>query len=83
MSTTTAIKITMAYQDASERTYTINDVGTLVPTDVKTAILAFNSAASVDNSNVKKTFVSNDGAAIISITKAQIVQSTEEVIYNG
>lgn len=83
MSTTTAIKVTMAYSDANSRTYSIDDVGTVDVASVKAAITAFNQAASIEGSNVKKTFVSDEGAPVTSITQGRIVQTTEEVLYNG
>lgn len=84
MSGTTALKLTMLYSDSDTRTYTINDLDSekIVIDDVKTKIKAFNQAAATDNSDVKKTFISDDGYNVTEISEAEIVTTTEEVIYS-
>lgn len=83
MSTTTAIKATLVYEDASTRNYTINDIGTLDVDSVKAAVRGFNDVAATENSVLKQTFISDDGAPVTMMKDVRIVTTEEEVIYNG
>lgn len=84
MSTTTNLKVTIAYLDATSRNYTIQNVASDIdPDDVKAQITAFNQAAEQTGSNVQQTFVSDNGARITTISGAEIITIEEEVIYNG
>lgn len=83
MSTTTVIKPTLIYSDASTRTYSITAPAALDPAQVKTQIAAFNGAASTGTSDINKTFVSDFGYPVTMIREAEIVITTEEEIYNG
>lgn len=83
MSTTTAIKTTLMYQDGATRTYTITAPTQLDPTQVKAQIAAFNTAAATGTSDVNKTFVSDFGNPVTLISEVEIVTTTEEVIYSA
>lgn len=79
------MKATLTYTDATERTYTIpnDNLSEEDAATIRAAVAAFNAQASVAGSNVYQTFVSEDGYPPSAITNAQIVITTEEVIYNG
>ena len=86
MSTTTTnkIKLTAIYTDYEERTFNIPN--NWQPEDyasIKSAIANFNTAAASIGSSVNQTFVSNGGASIARIKAAEVIETTEEVIYSA
>lgn len=83
MSTTTAIKTTLTYSDASTRTYSITAPAALDPAQVKAQVATFNTAAATGTSDINKTFVSDFGNPVTMISQAEIVTTTEEEIYSG
>ena len=85
MSTVTnKIKLTAIYTDYEERTINIpNKYGFEDHASIKAAIANFNAAAASIGSSVNQTFVSNGGASIARIKAAEIVETTEEVIYSA
>lgn len=85
MSTVTnKIKLTAIYTDYEERTINIpNKYGFEDYASIKSAIANFNAAAASIGSSVNQTFVSNGGASIARIKAAEIVETTEEVIYSA
>lgn len=77
------IELEMTYTDYTTRKYKIpidleREGADTLP---KTAIQAFNAAASDSSSSVAQTFLSNNGAAVANISAATIIMRTEEVIY--
>lgn len=84
MSSKNEVKVKLGYGDSTTRTYTMPFNGNINDTaPVKAAITAFNTAASISGSDVKRTFVSDDGSQTTGIVEAQIVVTTEEVLYNA
>lgn len=79
MSTNNNVMLTMAYEDATTRNVTFQDVDAENLANVASKVKAINDNMST---NFKGTFVSNDGAAVMKISKAQVIQTTEEVIYS-
>ena len=78
------IKLTAIYTDYEERN--INIPNNFAPEDsasIKAAISNFNTAAASVGSSVNQTFVSNNGASIARIKAAEVVDTTEEVIYSA
>lgn len=81
MSTTNnKVNITLAYADASTKTLSFEDVRAEVIPDIATRVQAINNNMS---DAFKNTFLSADGAVCSTIGKAQIIQTTEEVIYSA
>lgn len=85
MATTNTINLKVGYEDYTERTYKIPYVGTSTMNydAVVTKIKEFNTAASTQDSNVKQTFLSENGAQITGITDATIVRREETEIYHA
>lgn len=95
MSTTNEVKITPMFTDSTTRTFTIPVTSTAHLANVKTRIKQMNQIYTGGDSStipasiqayaedMRVTFVSNDGAPVMNIAKGQIVQTYEEVIYNG
>lgn len=80
MSTTTnKVNITLAYADATTKTITFDNVRAQAIGDIATRVQAINNNMS---DAFKQTFLSADGATCSSIGKAQVIQTTEEVIYS-
>lgn len=85
MSTVNKLNITFSYSDATKRTYAI----TLPHQTLDATITAYitqkvgdlKTAARDTNSNVRKTYVSENGNPVIDIATASIVTTEEEVIY--
>lgn len=78
--TTNEVSVGLLYDDGTTRTYSFKGVDTEQLDSVKSAIDSIN--AQVD-SDFKKTFVSDSGAAVIRISTGTIKVTEEEVIYNG
>lgn len=83
MSQSHSVKITMAYTDYSQRTYTLPTEYEQQSSTMKPKIQAFNTAAAIQSSDVAKTFLSDDGAPVSGIVAAEIVTIDEEVIYSA
>lgn len=85
MSTVNKISITFAYSDANKRTYSITlphqTLDAAVGTYITEKVQALKTAAQTANSNVRKTFVSEEGNPVIDIATASIITTQEEVIY--
>lgn len=82
--TTTTMQVELTYTDYDTRTYKIpfqNNTAEGIAA-AKTALRNFNQAAQTDGSDVKKTFISNNGASVASINSATLIQRTEDVIYS-
>lgn len=78
--TTQTIKLTMTYDDYTERNYTTTWQGN---TDIANRIKAFNAAAADPQSSVSQTFLSENGAGPTAITDATTIIKTEEEIYHA
>ncbi len=78
--TTQTIKLTMTYDDYTERSYTTKWQGN---TDIANRIKAFNTAAADPQSSVSQTFLSENGAGPTAITDATTIIKTEEEIYHA
>lgn len=82
MATVKSAKITLAYEDATSRTYTFN--GVLYPLDVKDKVLAINASLEAGTADAfKNTFVSDNGAKCAMISKAQVITTIQDIIYQG
>lgn len=79
--TVKSVKIKLAFQDASTRIYTFNDVDeNLVPAEVKEKVRAINANMPA---SFAVTFVSAGGAQCVMISEVQIIDKSEEVIYSA
>ena len=84
MATTYSVKVTLAYEDATSRNYTFNGVDNMYLPDVKDKVIAINESLEAGTANnFKNTFVSNNGATVKMISKAQIITLQQEVIYSA
>ena len=84
MATTKSVKVTLAYEDATSRAYTFNGVDSMYVIDVKDKVLAINESLEAGTANnFKNTFVSNNGATVKMISKAQVITVQQEVIYSA
>ena len=73
-------KITLAYEDATSRTY--NFTGIERPLLIKDKVLALNASLEAGTANAfANTFVSNSGAKCKMVSKTQIVETIQEKIY--
>lgn len=84
-STTRDYNITLAYTDGTSRKITFPKIDQNVtsPTAARTKIKAINDGTATGAASFKSTFVSDDGAPVDHISKAQLVTTIEEVIYDG
>lgn len=81
MSTTVrSVKLKLVYSDATTQTITFNDVDSSVLPNVKAKVKAINAYMPPA---FAYTFVSKNGAPCTMISQAQLVFTTEEVIYNA
>lgn len=78
--TTNQVNITLAYEDASARTYNFKGVLLEELENVGTRARAVNANMPA---NFKNTFLSNSGAKAMQISKVQLISQEEEVIYNA
>lgn len=82
--TTRSVKITLAYADATSRTYTFNGVDSQYLPDVKDNIRDVNSSLAAGTANsFANTFVSDNGSPCTMISKGQIITLEQEVIYSA
>lgn len=80
--TTTSMNVELTYMDYAKRTYKIPYQSGQTTAAAKAAIANFNTAAQTDGSDVRQTFISENGAPVASINSATIVERTEDVIYS-
>lgn len=80
METTYNVIITLAFADATDRNITFRGVEAEEISNVKAKVKAINASYPA---NMARTFVSAIGAQSTMISKAQIVTTTEEVIYSA
>lgn len=78
--TTKAVKLTLAFKDATSRILTFNGVDDEALPQVKAKVKALNANMPPA---LATTFVSTIGAQLIAISKAQIIITEEEVIYSA
>lgn len=79
MSTKTNAMLTLNYEDNSTRNVTFKDIDVSEMQYMADRVKAINDNMSA---NFKGTFISDNGAAVRSISKAQVIRTTEEVIYS-
>lgn len=79
MSTKTNAMITLNYEDNSTRNVTFKDIDVSEMQYMADRVKAINNNMSA---NFRGTFISDNGAAVTSIGKAQVIRTTEEVIYS-
>lgn len=82
VTTTFTANLELTYADYTTRNYKI-PLQTEAAPYVVSKIQAFNAAAADSNSSVSKTFLSNGGAQVGSITEATTVYREEEEIYHA
>jgi len=78
--TVRSVKLKLAYNDATTQTITFNDVEAGVLGGVKAKVKAINANMPAA---FAYTFISKNGAPCTMISQAQIVVTTEEVVYNA
>lgn len=86
MAKVNSLKVKIAYEDATSRSYTFNGVENNQLPDVKMRIITINDAieaGEADGNAFKNIFVSNNGAAAVGITEAKLIQTEQEVIYSA
>lgn len=79
MSTTNNALITLNYEDNSTRNVTFKNIDVSEIQYMADRVKAINANMSA---NFRGTFISDNGAAVRSIGKAQVIRTTEEVIYS-
>lgn len=79
MSTSNNVMLTFAYEDASTRNITFKDVDASENRYIAARVKAVNDNMSA---NFKGTFISDNGAAVSKISKAQVIRTEETVIYS-
>ncbi len=79
MSTKTNAMLTLNYEDNSTRNVTFKDIDVSEMQYMADRVKAINTNMSA---NFRGTFISDNGAAVTSIGKAQVIRTTEEVIYS-
>jgi len=79
MSTKTNAMLTLNYEDNSTRNVTFKDIDVSEMQYMADRVKAINNNMSA---NFRGTFISDNGAAVRSISKAQVIRTTEEVIYS-
>lgn len=80
MTTTTALKLTLAYSDYSNRTYTIKDYDQANLETTQTRIIAFNQNVP---STVQYTFISDNNAPCARISDAEMVTEESSIVYGA
>lgn len=81
---TIAVKLKLAFEDATNRTYTFNGVSQTYLPAVKMRVIELNeSLAGGTASNFANTFVSNNGSPCKMISDASIIRTKQEVIYSA
>lgn len=85
MSTTNvSVKIKLAYEDATNRTYTFNGVDENKTLAVKARVKSINASLSAGTaSDFANTFISENGKPCKLISEATITTTTQEVIYSA
>lgn len=78
--TTTVLKITLAYGDYSTRTYSIKNYDSTNAATTQARIIAFNS--NVPNT-VQYTFISDNNSPCASIYEASIITEESEIVYGA
>jgi len=71
--------LTFNYEDNSTRNVTFKDIDVSEMQYMADRVKAINNNMSA---NFRGTFISDNGAAVRSISKAQVIRTTEEVIYS-
>lgn len=79
MSTKTNAMLTLNYEDNSTRNITFKDIDVSEMQYIADRVKAINANMSA---NFRGTFISDNGAVVRSIGKAQVIRTTEEVIYS-
>lgn len=80
METTHSVIITLAFADASTRNFRFNGVDVEEQDNIPTKVKALNANMPAA---FKTTFVSENGAECTMISKAQWIETQEEVIYSA
>ena len=84
MAITISAKLTLAFEDATNRTYTFNGVAAQDAPRIKNKVKAINASLSAGTANsFANTFVSDTGKPCVVISKAQIITLDQEVIYSA
>lgn len=84
MATVNTVKIKLAFEDATTRTYTFNGVSDADLPDVKDKIVDINDSLEAGTAqNFANTFVSNNGSPCKMISEGKIIKTTQEVIYSA
>lgn len=79
MSTTINAMLTLNYEDNSTRNVTFKDIDNSEIQNIAGRVKAINENMSA---NFRGTFISDNGAAVRSIGKAQVIRTEETVIYS-
>lgn len=80
METTYSVILTLAFADASTRNFKFNGVDEQEAENIPTKVKAINANMPAA---FKTTFVSATGAECTMISRAQWIESSEEVIYSA
>lgn len=80
METTYSVILTIAFADATDRSFRFNGVDQSQFSQVASKVQAINANMPA---NFKTTFVSANGAEATMISKAQWIETSEEVIYSA
>lgn len=80
-SLTNNVIVTLLFNDASTRNIVFEGVADEDLAFVKAKIQSINANSNGEYENFYKTFISDDGAAIVKIEACKIVSTMEEVVY--
>ena len=75
-----SVIVTLAFADATTRNFKFNGVEQEALNNVKAKVLTINANMPA---NFKTTFISENGAECVMISKLQSVRTVEEVIYRA
>lgn len=87
MSTTTVneMKVGILFEDGTVRNYTL-EIDAADRAGVKAKVKEINNqtgTGAMYTAAMKQTFVSNSGSPMLKIATASVIETTEEVVYNG
>ena len=82
-SLTNNVIVTLLYNDGKTRNITFEEVSSSDLSSVKSKIMAINTNANNEYANFYRTFISDDGEAVVKIESCKIVSIEEDVIYSG
>lgn len=82
--TTRALKVKLAYEDATSRTYTFNGIDGQGAMGAKPKAIALNASLEAGTANYfKNVFVSENGSPCKMISDVRVIVTTQDIIYQA